>query len=376
MSTPTGMPYYFAENNAHSIVKSIYFAVGELKGSAFDASSSLLNFKNHITQTVSSEILGLEDKAFFKQDLNSDPAFTAYLASVKQLTDLNHRTLLNDPYAAIPLINEAKEKYQAFVEQQKMKFNIDFKDSIPEKQRTKLWENYEKGLSSAVKPVEDFSDRVSPSGLLTQAMRFYVNKIMNNKEKNKDFSKIPTSLEDTLFTPRPQFLGSDDKPITVEYDQEGRAKSIRVHPYTGNVGDALAIFLASRKPGEEIPPIKIVCPLSNADILKSEMSPGFTLLALLLVHTMVNRWQQNAQRKQVLNAAIEKGIPLKHISLEDKRGRPIPIIEPKSIAKMVFNVKSDQEQLDEARKNNLEGHLKDLPEIIPAAGMAAPSMTA
>lgn len=96
------------------------------------------------------------------------------------------------------------------------------------------------------------------------------------------------------------------------------------------------------------------------------MDVGIARSIILLAHTVIRLRQENLQKKQVLNAAIEKGIPLKHISLEDNRGKPIPILEPKSLAKRVFGVKSAQEKLDESQKNYLEAFQSSLPTMTPS----------
>lgn len=364
-TTTARMPYYLAPDNSNAIFNNIHFSLKALQASKFDLSSYFNeNFKNSIIDELPQENRSTIN-SFLEQDINDDAGYKAFLKSTDELKTLDRKDLLNDPNAAIPLISNAEEKFQDFLRQQKLKFHQAFTGISAEK-REALWSNYEKELSLIYQPVADFAKQIDPDHLLTQAMRYYVHKVMNNKKKDSKYSDLETALDQTAFTPRPQFTGSDDKPITVDYDQDGNVKSLRVHPYTGNVGDALAIFLASLKEGQKIPPIKIVCPLSNADILKAEMDVGITRSIILFMHSFVNHMQTKLQREQILNAAIEKGIPLKHISLEDKHGQPIPILKENNWLESMLGRKSDQEKLDESQKKYQEAFQSSIPTMTPS----------
>ncbi|BBB15601.1 hypothetical protein RVIR1_11370 [Candidatus Rickettsiella viridis] len=368
MTTPTArMPYYLAPANANPIFNNIHFSLKALQASEFDVSSYFNeNFKNSILDELG-ELPAAnrsEVNSFLAQNINDDTDYKAFLKSIDELKTLNDKALLSNPNAAASLIDNAEEKFQAFLKQQKLKFDQAF-TGIPAEKREKLWSNYEKKLSSFIyQPVADFAKQVDPDHLLTQAMRYYVHKVMNNKDAN--YADLQTGLDQTEFTPRPQFIDSDNRIITTEYDKDGNITSLRVHPYNGNVGDALAIFLASLKEGQKIPPIKIVCPLSNADILKAEMNIGPSLLIILLAHTIVKHIQQGMQRKQILNAAVEKGIPLKHISLEDNRGKPIPIFKENNWLEDLVGVQSSQYKLTESQKKFQETFLDNLPTMTPS----------
>lgn len=317
MTTPitARMPYYFAPTNAIDIFSNLKFALTELESSKIDGSACFDNFKTNIKNE-------LPDNGFANQAIVGNVDYQAFLTAANNLKTLSYENLLNNPNAATPLINDVEEKYQHFLKQQKLKFDQDCK-AIPEPKRESLWSDYEKQLSSVYQPIAKFSQHVDPDNLLTHAMRYYVQKVMG--KKNPPHSKLSTGRDNSTFTPRPQFTDSEGHPITVEYDPNGKVNSIRVRPHIGNVGDALAVSLASVKEGQKIPPIKIVCPVSNADILKSEMNVGPSLLIILLAHTLVKHVQQHKQKKQLLKGLFETGTPLKHISLEDNRGAPIPI---------------------------------------------------
>lgn len=359
-TTTARMPYYLAPANSNPIFNNIYFSLKTLQASNFDGSSYFNdNLKNSIIEELPDANRSTVN-SFLAQNINDDDAYKTFLESTDALKALDDKDLINDPNAAVPLINNAEERFQAFLRQQKSKFDKAL-TGIPAKKKEKLWSSYEKELSLIYQPVDHFAKQIDPAYLLTQAMRYYVHKVMNDKKKDPKYADLETTLDRSVFTPRPQFIDSDNRPITVDYDQDGNVKSLRVHPYNGNVGDALAIFLASLKEDQKIPPIKIVCPLSNADILKAEMSVGPSLLIILLAHTIVKHMQKRMQRKQILSAAIEKGIPLKHISLEDSRGKPIPILKDNNLFAAILGRKSDQEKLDESYKNYLEAFQSSLP---------------
>jgi hypothetical protein len=314
VTTPNGRHFYPAHDTARVIFLNAHFALEALKKAEFNPSSAFENFKNE-----NENVINGFNNDFLQQDIAQDPLYQDFIESLNAIKNLDAKQfIINRPELALPLFQTSEKKFQYFLEQQKLKLQQNT-NHLSDADKEKLILSFTKHLSQVYQPVADSAKELDPDCLLTNTMRYYVQRM---GKKGKTYGETQTGIINPGFTPRAQYTDSGDQPVTIEYDKDGKIKAIRVHPDKGNVGDALALIIASH--GKMIP-IKIVVPISNADILKSETDTGLTLFSNLLMHSLANRREKQNIKNQVLQAAFEKGIPLKYISLVDNRGAPIPI---------------------------------------------------
>jgi hypothetical protein len=344
------MPYYFAPFNLFSIRNDIHFALDKLKGTEFAGQRFLENFTSKINTRID----------FCKQDFTEDDAYKKFLAAVAQLKRLKSEDLLKDQTLAKPLLANAEKTFQQFLEQRKAKFyrSVVASNDKEEKRREKLWSTYEKALTQTYQPINQFSQKLAPNHLYTQAMRDYVQNDMGQKGKRTATEHLKVKNLD--FVPQAYFRGENGKPIIVQYDKKNQVAEVKFQPGKGSLRDALAISISAKNG----PPFTVTCSKLSYDIIQNKMEPGLLQLLTIGMYIIANYFVERAQKQEYLRAIKDLGLPPEQVSLVDNKGQPIKISD-EAIAKLkCANEKWVAAELTKAEQKTTENKQEEAQEAV------------
>jgi hypothetical protein len=289
-------PYHLAPHNATVIYHHIQLAFIELHGDKFDFIIYLENLKKNNP--------ALHNEIFLQQNLQQDADYQAIIRAINPLKTLTCQNFLSNPNRVYSLMNPIQEKSMHFLQQQKQKYETT-PSTLKEKQT--FWQIYQQGIEKIHQPCVNFFTRINPDELFSQAMRYYIQKIMYADGPS---IKLQTDREKLACQAPTYFL--DRKSCGMNLSYENEATTIYKIVRKGNVGDAMALAMAVRG----LHPLAIRCQISGTFFLRhGAMEPGL-IHCCTLGFAGIGRWlERKKYKRDVIKGAFENGIPLENISI-------------------------------------------------------------
>lgn len=326
-------PYHFARDTSGPIFRTIYFAWLELNKKNIDSihQEALDKFKKQTDVKVPERATRDKIDDFLAQDFEKSTEYQVLAKEYQQLQHLDAKTLY--PNVAEKNIAAIKEKFKLYLEAQKKAFFVAY-EALLEADKKELWKMYEKNLSEILDPVTQFEKRLDPNHLFGEVWApRYVNAM---GKKNQPYASVEDGMTNEKFIPHSQFTDSNGKYINVKYNPKTKkAEEITVYAaavstldwisnvfsgkFTGELGDALAIMMASHG---KITPVNIVVPVTGANVI-SQMESGLIKAIALLLHFIANYFERRSYKNKIKKSIIEKGFLPENIALVGSDGKPI-----------------------------------------------------